>query len=231
MRINDMADFESISDSVIKGQLQRCIDLTKQAIEEGCRAEEVLNKGLIPGMDVVGDRFRRNIIYVPEVLISARAMKSAMEILRPLLTQTGAKPIGIAVIGTIKGDLHDIGKNLVSMMWEGAGIKVIDIGINNPPEKYIKAVKENNATIIGMSALLTTTMINFKTVHEALIKEGLRNKVKLICGGAPVNAAFAEEIGCDAYAPDAATAVQVTKFLLGIIDSRESFESSGGWVK
>ncbi len=226
-----MADFEGLSDSVIKGQQQRCVELTNQAISEGVSPEEILNKGLIPGMDVVGDRFRRNIIYVPEVLISARAMKSAMEILRPLLTQTGAKPIGVAVLGTIKGDLHDIGKNLVGMMWEGAGIKVIDIGINNSPEKYIKAVIENNAQIIGMSALLTTTMINFKLVNEALIKEGLRDKVKLMCGGAPVNAVFAEEIGCDAYAPDAATAVQVVKYLLGIQVDKEMFISSGGWVK
>ena len=226
-----MPDYEGLADSVIKGQQQRCVDLTKQAIDEGIGPEIILNKGLIPGMDIVGDRFRRNIIYVPEVLISARAMKSAMELLRPLLTKTGAKPIGTAVIGTIKGDLHDIGKNLVGMMWEGAGITVVDLGINNPPEKYINAMKQHDAQIIGMSALLTTTMVNFKLVTQALEKEGVRDKVKVICGGAPVNANFAKDVGCDAYSPDAATAVQVAKFLLGIHNDSSLYKSSGGWVK
>jgi 5-methyltetrahydrofolate--homocysteine methyltransferase len=226
-----MPDYQGLSDSVINGKQQLCVDLTNQAIAEGIAPEIVLNQGLIPGMDVVGDRFRRNVIYVPEVLISARAMKAAMEVLRPLLAETGAQPIGTAVLGTIKGDLHDIGKNLVGMMWEGTGVKVVDIGINNPAEKYIKAVREHNATVIGMSALLTTTMINFKTVHEALIREGLREQVKLVCGGAPVNANFAKDVGCDAYAPDAATAVQVIKYLFGIHSDASLFKSSGGWVK
>lgn len=226
-----MADYQGIAESVIKGQQELCVSLTNQAISDGISPEIILNQGLIPGMDVVGDRFRRNLIYVPEVLISARAMKSAMEILRPLLTKTGAKPIGTAVLGTIKGDLHDIGKNLVGMMWEGAGVTVIDIGINNSPEKYINMVKEHGATVIGMSALLTTTMVNFRLVVQALEKEGLRDKVKLMCGGAPVNSKFAEEIGCDAYAPDAATAVQVIKYLFGQQNNPNQFISTGGWVK
>ena len=218
-----MPDYAGMSESVIKGQAQRTLDLVQAAISEGIDPKVILDSGLIPGMDVVGDRFRRNVIYVPEVLISARAMKAGVELLRPLLTSTGAKPMGTAIIGTIKGDLHDIGKNLVAMMWEGAGLKVVDIGINNPPEKYIKAILEHKAQIVGMSALLTTTMVNFKLVVQALEREGMRNQVKIMVGGAPVSAKFAKDIGADGYAPDAATAVEVVKQLLGATPLRHEF--------
>lgn len=196
------------------GQAPRAKELTQQSLGQGIAPEKVLKLGLIAGMDVVGKKFKENEYYVPEVLIAARAMKQAMEILRPQLVSSGVQPIGKFVIGTVKGDLHDIGKNLVAIMLEGAGFEVIDLGTDVAPEKFVKAVMDNQAPGIGMSALLTTTMINMKSVIEALKQNNLRDQVKVAIGGAPVTQSYAEEIGADAYAPDAASAVDVIKGML-----------------
>lgn len=170
-----------------------------------------MNDALIQAMSVVGEKFKNNEIYVPEVLIAARAMKAALEVLKPILTETGVKPIGKVVIGTVKGDLHDIGKNLVAMMMTGAGLEVIDLGVDVAPEKFCEAVKNHNPQIVAMSALLTTTMPNMKTTIEKLQEQGLRDKVKVIVGGAPVTESFAKSIGADGYAPDAASAAELAK--------------------
>jgi 5-methyltetrahydrofolate--homocysteine methyltransferase len=167
-------------------------------------------------MQIVGDKFRCNEVYVPEVLVAARAMKKSLAMLKPLLTQTGAKPVGTAVIGTVKGDLHDIGKNLVCMMLEGAGFEVTDLGSDVAPEKFVQAVKNTGAQIVGVSTLLTTTMLGMKDVLRALEQADLRQKVKVMVGGAPVTQAFADEVGADAYGESAATAVDRAKELLGI---------------
>ncbi|MCM8767809.1 MAG: corrinoid protein, partial [Candidatus Omnitrophica bacterium] len=167
------------------------------------------------GMSVVGEKFKNNEFYVPEVLIAARAMNRGMSLLEPLIVQSGIKPIAKLAIGTVKGDLHDIGKNLVVMMWKGAGFEVIDLGIDVPPEKFVEAAK-SGVQVIGMSALLTTTMIQMKETIEALKKEGVRDNLKIIIGGAPVTQEFADEIGADGYAPDAASAVDKVKELLGL---------------
>jgi len=211
-----MADFQAIADNLIKGDANKVSELVKAAVDEGVDPSEILNKGLVAGMNVVGDRFKKNEIYVPEVLIAARAMKAGMSIIRPLLVETGAKPAGVFAIGTCKGDLHDIGKNLVAMMMEGAGFQVIDLGIDVAPEKFVETVKSQNVDVVGMSALLTTTMPAMKTTIEALNEAGVRDKVKVIIGGAPVTQSYADEIGADGYAPDAASAVDKVKELIGI---------------
>jgi 5-methyltetrahydrofolate--homocysteine methyltransferase len=190
--------------------------LVQKALDAGEPPADILNKGLIAGMSVIGERFKKNEVYVPEVLIAARAMKEAMKVLQPKLVAAGVKPIGTAVLGTVKGDLHDIGKNLVGMMLEGVGIKVIDLGIDVPPEKYVDQAVANNASIIGVSALLTTTMTNMKSVVEAVQAKGLKGKVKVMIGGAPVTQAFCDEIGADGYAPDAASAADLAKKLIGV---------------
>lgn len=209
-----MSALEQIAENLIKGKANDVKTLVEQALNEGAEPGKVLNEGLLAGMNVVGARFKKNEVYVPEVLIAARAMKAGMEILQPKLTSAGVEPIGIAVIGTVKGDLHDIGKNLVRMMLEGAGLKVVDIGIDVPPEKFVDAAKENNATVIGVSALLTTTMTNMKAVVDAVKASDLANKVKVMIGGAPVTQAFCDEIGADGYAADAASAADLAKSLL-----------------
>jgi len=191
----------------------------KEEVEEGTRIllgrkwgpEAVLNRALVGGMQIVGVDFRDGILFVPEVLQAANAMKGGMEILRPLLAETGAEPIGKIVIGTVKGDIHDIGKNLVSMMMEGAGFEVIDIGINNPVEKYLDALELHKPDILGMSALLTTTMPYMKVVIDTMKEKGLRDKYIVLVGGAPLNEAFANAIGADAYCRDAAVAVETAK--------------------
>jgi 5-methyltetrahydrofolate--homocysteine methyltransferase len=175
---------------------------------------DVLNKGLIAGMSVVGRRFKANEVYVPEVLIAARAMKGGMEILQPALIKAGIEPLGTVVLGTVKGDLHDIGKNLVNMMLTGGGLKVVDIGVDAPAEKFIEACKASNAKVCAMSALLTTTMPQMTDVIKALKASGVQ--VKTLIGGAPVTQSFADEIGADGYAPDAASAVDAAKELLGV---------------
>ncbi|OGF51583.1 MAG: methyltransferase [Candidatus Firestonebacteria bacterium GWA2_43_8] len=207
-----MADFKEIADAVIKGQAPKVKELVQKAVNEKVTANDILQKGLIVGMGFIGERFKKNEVYVPEVLIAARAMKAGMEILKPLLASAGVKPLGVVVLGTVKGDLHDIGKNLVGMMLEGAGFKVVDVGIDASPEKFINATKESKASVIAMSALLTTTMVAMKGTIEELKKAGVTAKVMI--GGAPVTQAYADEIGAQGYAPDAASAVDKAKQLL-----------------
>jgi 5-methyltetrahydrofolate--homocysteine methyltransferase len=185
-------------------------------LRRGWSPYDTLTKGLVGGMDIVGIDFRDGILFVPEVLMAAKAMKAGMAILRPLLAETGAQQIGTMVIGTVKGDIHDIGKNLVAMMMEGAGFKVVNLGINNDVDKFLAAVREHEPDIVGMSALLTTTMPYMEVVIKALKDAGLRDKVLVLVGGAPLNAAFAEEIEADAYCRDAAVAVDTAKKLIAI---------------
>jgi len=208
-----MADFQGIADALIKGQAPKVKELVQQAVNEGVQPKEILSEGLIAGMSVVGERFKKNEIYVPEVLIAARAMHAGMDILKPLLTAAGVKPKGVVAMGTVKGDLHDIGKNLVKMMVEGAGFNVVDLGVDVLPEKYVKAARDG-AQVIGLSALLTTTMPSMKTTIDALTAAGLRDSVKVMVGGAPLTQAYADEIGADGYAPDAASAADLVNELI-----------------
>jgi len=175
---------------------------------------KILNEGLISGMDIVGDKFQKNEFYVPEMLIAARAMKAGMGLLRPLLAKSGVKSLGTVALGTARGDLHDIGKNLVGMMLEGAGFEIVDLGVDVSPEKFVQTVKEKEVQIVGISALLTTTMLGMQDVIKTLEDEGVRNKVKVMIGGAPVTQSYADEIGADGYAPDAASAADKAKELL-----------------
>jgi len=207
-----MADLQAMADALIRGDRNKVVELTKQALEEEVEPKKILDEGLIAGMNVVGSRFKANEIYVPEVLIAARAMKGAMEILQPVLAKAGVEPIGTVVIGTVKGDLHDIGKNLVSMMLTGGGFKVVDLGPDVPAEKFVESCKSESAQVCAMSALLTTTMPQMTEVIKALAEAGV--EVKTIIGGAPVTQSFADEVGADGYAPDAASAVDVVKELI-----------------
>jgi len=211
-----MVNLVEISEALINGKAPVVVELTNKALAEGKTPQEILNEALIPGMDVVGKKFKANEFYVPEVLVAARAMQGGLNILKPLLAKAGVKQIGTIVIGTVKGDLHDIGKNLVAMMLEGAGFKVVDLGIDVSPEKFINAATENDAQMIGMSALLTTTMPSMKNTIEALRVAGLADKIKTFIGGAPVTQKYADEIGAHGYSPDAASAVDKAKELLGI---------------
>lgn len=206
-----MNRFDEISALLQKGRPRELSALVQEELADGTSANDILTKALIPGMSAVGERFKKNEIFVPEVLITARAMNAALNILKPVLAQTGVEPIGKAVICTVKGDLHDIGKNLVKMMIEGTGIQVIDLGIDCPPERVVEAVREYQPDIVCLSALLTTTMVNQKATIDALKAAGLRDKVKVMVGGAPVTQAFADEIGADSYTPDAATAAEVAR--------------------
>lgn len=201
-----MAVLEEIYKLLQMGNAKMVEAKTQQALNEGIEAEEILNKALIASMEEVGRKFKNGVVFLPEVMMAARAMQAAMNCLKPKLIETGIKPIGKAVIGTVKGDQHDIGKNLVGMMMMGSGIEVIDLGTDVPAEKFINAIKENEPDIIVLSALLTTTMIQQRVIIEELKKAGLRNKIKVMIGGAPVSASYAEEIGADAYAPDAGSA-------------------------
>jgi len=187
---------------------------TNILLSRGWSPSRVLNDALVAGMTIVGVDFRDGILFVPEVLMAANAMKAGMAILRPLLAETGAEPVGKAVIGTVKGDIHDIGKNLVAMMWEGAGFEVIDIGINCPVEKYLEALEEHKPDILGMSALLTTTMPYMKVVIDTLKEQGIRDDFLVLVGGAPLNEEFGEAVGADAYCRDAAVAVETAKKLI-----------------
>ncbi|HNR68477.1 MAG TPA: corrinoid protein [bacterium] len=209
-----MAILDELAENIIKGQAPAVEQLTEKALAEGESPESVLRNGLIKGMDVVGAKFKANEFYVPEVLIAARAMKAGMKILRPRLAESGVQPVGRFIVGTVKGDLHDIGKNLVAMMMEGAGFEVIDLGVDVTPEKFVASIKETNAQFVGMSALLTTTMVKMKDTIEAINSSGMRNSVKIVVGGAPLTQKFADEIGADGYAPDAASAVELVKNLL-----------------
>lgn len=221
-----MADYEKMAECVIRGHINAQApyppdmkgqpgveELVQEAIDEGLAADDILNNGLVMGMNEVGRRFRENEYFVPDVLISAKAMKAGSEKLKPLLAESGSKPLGTIVVGTVEGDMHDIGKNLVVMMLEGAGFRVIDIGVNVTPDKFADAVKENeDTTIIGLSALLTTTMVNMAKTIEAI--KAVKGDAKVMVGGAPVTDSFAKEIGADGYAPDASRAVDVAKELL-----------------
>ena len=208
-----MADLEALAEALIRGDRDTVSEMTKQAVAEGMPAKDILEQGLIAGMDVVGKQFKANEVYVPEVLIAARAMKAGMAILQPELVKAGVEPIGTVVLGTVKGDLHDIGKNLVGMMLTGAGLEVVDIGTDAAAEKFVEACKTENAPICALSALLTTTMPQMKDVVEAFKASGL--DVKTMIGGAPVTQNYADEIGADGYAPDAASAADLAKELLG----------------
>lgn len=205
---------QRISEELQKGNSKEVSRLTQEALDAGIPPAKILKEGLIAGMDVVGERFRKDELYIPEVLVAARAMHGGMDVLRPKLVETGVQLTGKVVLGTVKGDLHDIGKNLVGMMMEGVGFQVIDLGIDVPPEKFVEAVKSNSAQLLGLSALLTTTMPRMKEVIQSLIAAGVRNKVKVMVGGAPLTEKFAKEIGADGYAPDAASAVDMAKSLL-----------------
>jgi 5-methyltetrahydrofolate--homocysteine methyltransferase len=209
-----MADlFEEIVSSLYDGEEEEVAALVQQALDQGDAPDRILAQGLIAGMDAVGADFKSGVLFVPEVLIAARAMQAGMNILRPLLAQTGTPSAGKYVIGTVQGDLHDIGKNLVKMMAEGAGFETIDLGTDVPPEKFVAAVREHRPKLVGMSALLTTTMVNMKATIVALEEAGLRESVKILVGGAPVTETFARQIGADAYAPDSANAVDLARRL------------------
>lgn len=214
MELQDLLD--KMMDDLYDGLADEVTDAVNECLRRDMKAYEVMTQGLVAGMDIVGEDFRDGILFVPEVLMSAKAMKAGMAILRPLLANSGAPPAGTAVIGTVKGDIHDIGKNLVGMMWEGAGIEVVNLGINNDVDKFIDALEEHNADILGMSALLTTTMPYMKVVIDELKNRGIREKYVVLVGGAPLNEAFAEEIEADAYCRDAAVAVDTAKKFLAI---------------
>jgi len=209
-----MADLRAIADAVKAGRAKIVKTLVTEAIAEGVAAESILNDGLIVGMNELGVLFKNNEVYVPEVLIAARAMKTGTEILKPLLADAEAQSRGVVAVGTVKGDLHDIGKNLVLMMLEGAGFTVIDLGVDVPPEAFIDAVTNQGAQILGMSALLTTTMPSIKLSIDAIREAGIRDKVKIMIGGAPVTQSFADEVGADGYSPDAASAADLAKLLI-----------------
>ncbi len=207
-----MADLKALADAIIKGDQNAAVELTKSALAEGLAAKTILDDGLIAGMNVIGARFKKNEVYIPEVLIAARAMKSATEVLEPELAKAGVEPAGRFMIGTVQGDLHDIGKNLVMMMLKGAGFEVVDLGIDIPPEKFVEQAKATGISLIGMSALLTTTMPAMEKSIKALRDAGI--SAKIVIGGAPVTQGYADKIGADAYAADAATAVDVVKSLV-----------------
>ena len=209
-----MAIFEQIADEVVKGQADAVRELVNQALSENFSAEDVLNNGLVAGMNVVSEKFKNNEFFIPEVLVSARAMTAGLDILNPLLAEANVKAKGKVVIGTVKGDLHDIGKNIVGMMLQGAGFEIVDLGADVPKEKFIEFTQKEDANMVGMSALLTTTMIYMKEVIQGLKDAGLRDKVKVIVGGAPVTQAYADQIEADGYAPDAASAIDLAKELL-----------------
>src|SRR6056300_1989631 len=205
---------EQMHDDLYNGLKEEVAEGTQILLDRGWNANKVLNEALVDGMTIVGIDFRDGILFVPEVLMSANAMKAGMGILRPLLAETGAPRVGTMVIGTVKGDIHDIGKNLVSMMLEGAGFDVIDLGINNPVENYLDALEKHKPDILGMSALLTTTMPYMKVVVDALVEKGIRDDYIVLVGGAPLNEAFAESVGADAYCRDAAVAVETAKEMI-----------------
>jgi len=221
--VNDVLDLSTLNDEELVQQMHDDLyDGLGDEIHEGVTIllsrnwmpYDILTKALVEGMRIVGIDFRDGILFVPEVLMSANAMKAGMAILNPLLAKTGAPKMGKMLIGTVKGDIHDIGKNLVTMMMEGAGFEVIDIGINTPVEEYLAAIREHQPDILGMSALLTTTMPYMKVVIDALLAEGIRNDIEVLVGGAPLNEAFAESIGADAYCRDAAMTVETAKELM-----------------
>jgi len=207
--------YEELATVVIEGDSKQASALVQQGLAEGLTAKEILDNGLIVGMGEVGARFKRGDMFVPEVLMSAEAMQAGLQVLRPLLASSGAKLIGKVVLGTVKGDLHDIGKNLVGMMCEGSGFEVIDLGFNVPPERFVDAVKEHKPDVVGLSALLTTTMRAMGYTIKALEEAGLRESVKVMVGGAPVDAEFAQRIGADGYGSNAVAGQELAQQLVG----------------
>jgi len=211
-----MADYTAIKDALYGGDAETVAKLTQKALDNGDPADQILAEGLVSGMNVVGVDFREGTLFIPEVLMAADAMKAGMALLRPLLAEGSSTSLGTIVIGTVQGDLHDIGKNLVGMLLEGAGFQVVDVGIDVAPEKFAEAVKEHNADVLGLSALLTTSMTMMVPTMEALAKAGVRNSVKVLVGGAPVTQDYASEIKADGYASNAASAVDKVKEMLKI---------------
>jgi len=209
-----MADLEALGEAVINGDRDEAARLAQEAVDEGVDPESIVNDGLIVGMNEVGRRFKANEFYVPEVLIAARAMHAGMDIVKPLLAESGVEPQGRVLIGTAQGDLHDIGKNLVAMMLEGGGYEVIDIGVDVSADQFVEAINEHSPDAVAISALLTTTMPSMKDTIDALDVAGIRDQIKVMIGGAPVTQDYANEIGADGYAPDAASAVDLAADLL-----------------
>lgn len=219
INIKEMSDeeiLELMQEDLYDGLADEIVEEVEELLERGMQPYDVLTRGLVAGMQIVGDDFRDGILFVPEVLMAAKAMKAGMAVLHPLLAETGAPKIGTVVIGTVKGDIHDIGKNLVSMMLEGAGFEVFDLGINTDVDAYLAAIEEHKPDILGMSALLTTTMPYMRTVIEALKQKGIREEIVVLVGGAPLNDAFAEDIEADAYCRDASMAVETAKKFMAI---------------
>jgi 5-methyltetrahydrofolate--homocysteine methyltransferase len=206
---------KQMAEMLYQGNAPAVADLTQKALDEGLAAGQILNEGLVAGMERIGNDFREGVLFVPEVLIAARAMQSGLGILRPLLEEGDVPMAGKAVLGTVRGDLHDIGKNLVSMMLQGGGFEVVDLGADTSPQKFVDAVKAEKPDLVGMSALLTTTMLDMKRTLQALEQAGLRDSVKVMVGGAPLTQDFADEIGADGYAPDGPSAVDLARSLVG----------------
>lgn len=206
-----MSILDEISEKLQKGRAKDIRELVPKALEEGVPADDILKKGLLAGMDIIGVKFKNNEVFVPEVLIAARAMNAGTEILKPYLAGQGVSAAGKVILGTVKGDMHDIGKNLVKMMLEGKGLEVIDLGVDVDPERFVSAAKENEAGLICCSALLTTTMGEMKNVVDLCIKEGIRDKVKIMIGGAPITDEYCKQIGADAYTSDAASCAEVAR--------------------
>lgn len=211
-----MTIFEKIADEVQKGNSESVEALVNEALSQEIPADTIMDDGLVEGMNIVSKKFKNNECFIPEVLVSAKAMTVGLGILKPLLAEKNVKPLGKVVIGTIQGDLHDIGKNIVGMLLQGAGFEIIDLGADVHVDRFVESIKDENADLVGMSALLTTTMINMKTVIEGLKEAGIRESIKVIIGGAPVTQAYADQIGADGYAADAATGVDVAKKLLDV---------------
>ena len=209
-----MAKYQELADAIIKGDNVASKELAEKLVAEGVAATDVLNEGLVPGMNVVGAKFKANEMYIPEVLIAARAMHAAMDIIKPLLSESGAEMKGTVVVGTVQGDLHDIGKNLVAMMLEGGGFQVVDVGVDIPADKFVEEVKKSNAKVLGLSALLTTTMPAMKEVIEAIKADGATKDVKVMVGGAPLTQEYADSIGAAGYAADASSAVDLAGELI-----------------
>jgi 5-methyltetrahydrofolate--homocysteine methyltransferase len=209
-----MVDLKKLSECIQTGDIRTIKTLTQEALEQGTKPTTILNE-LITGLDVIGDKFKKGEIYLPEMLVSGKAMQNALEVLRPKLVETGAKPVGKAVIGTVRGDVHDIGKNMFGMMLEGAGFTVKDLGSDVSAEKFVQAVKEGDCQLLGMSALLSTTMAEMPKVIEALKEAGVRNKVKILIGGAPITQKYADQIGAEGYGIDAATGVDMARVMIG----------------
>lgn len=209
-----MAKYQDLADSIIAGDNVKSKEITQKLVDDGVKATEILNEGLVPGMNVVGKKFKANEMYIPEVLIAARAMHAAMDIIKPMLSDSEATSKGTVLIGTVQGDLHDIGKNLVGMMLEGGGFNVVDLGVDVPAEKFVEEAKKSGAKLVGLSALLTTTMPVMKDVIEALGDSGDTSDVKVMVGGAPLTQEYADSIGAEGYAPDASSAVDIAGELL-----------------